>query len=131
MDLSLDDIGPFVEQNVVSFDDGRQLVQDGVCGQVDLVQEYPVTILKTLDQRAFDELEDEATTRFELLGPLLQVVYLQLQLSDLRIFFYLSFQTLQAMVEAFEELLDLVVLVALLGQIQELLVLLSVEMLLE
>jgi hypothetical protein len=48
---------------VIAFDDGGQLIQHLVTGQVDLIKQDPVTILQAFDQGSFNKLEDETTTR--------------------------------------------------------------------
>jgi len=64
---------------MVTFNYCGELVQDGVVGQVDLVEKNPVSILHALDQRSLDELEYKSTTRLKLLRSLLQVLYHSVQ----------------------------------------------------
>ena len=71
------------KQDVVAMEDSGQFIEDRVRGEVYLVKENPVALLDALDQRPFDELEDEAATRGQLLRTFLQVFRLALELIDL------------------------------------------------
>ena len=61
MPLGLNDVCSLIQQDVVAFNYGGELVQDGVVGQVDLIEKDPVSGLHALDQRSLDELEYEST----------------------------------------------------------------------
>lgn len=74
MQLGLDDVSSLIQKDMMTFDDGGELVEDGVTGQVDLVKEDPVTTLQALDQGTFNELKNEASPRLQLLSSLLQVL---------------------------------------------------------
>jgi len=73
MSLCFHDVGSFVQQDVVALYDGRELVQDRLLGQIDFIEQDPVSVLNALDQSALYELEHEASSAVQLLRPLLQV----------------------------------------------------------
>ena len=109
---------------MVALNDRSKFVQDWVWREIDLVQKNPITLLDALNQGTFNELEDEASTRDKLFGSFLEIWCLTLKLRYLTLVFissvFRAFNRFQTVIEALDELLDLILLEALLHQSKEL-----------
>jgi hypothetical protein len=106
--LSLNNVSPLVEHNVATKDNCCKTVQYTIRRKIDFIQEDPVTVLYAFDESSLDKLEDEPTTRLQLLCPFVQVSNLSVKLVDNLWILRFGTTRLHPMLQTLHEVVDFV-----------------------
>jgi hypothetical protein len=117
MTLSLHNVSSFIQQDIVTIYQRGNPIEHRLRGQINFIKKNPLTILDTLDKCSFDELEDEAPTTLQFVGPLMDLQNLSLEMTEslCHLQLLLPLDGCYSMIEAMKELFDPVFLITFLG----------------